>query len=243
MKYSGFISASELRHVMTNLGEKLDDEEVDEMIREADIDGDGQLNIQEFVKMMMSEGGSPSPSPSTLPAPTPPLPYKTSSFKQPTTASTLTTYDKIQKQSFQDSSQFYLKVVNLQCFDGHWSFNNHEKEDSLISAMLKETSKETSLSSMKQSITDLIQKTHNTMKTATNNKNIEVVIDLKLILATFLAINWLEIKCKEFENEWCFIVEKGKKWIRSITFKMDSIQKKQIDEFNIKSKELVHSLL
>ena len=27
---------------MTNLGEKLTDEEVDEMIREADVDGDGQ---------------------------------------------------------------------------------------------------------------------------------------------------------------------------------------------------------
>ena len=52
---NGFISAAELRyedqqpssssshrfssHVMTNLGEKLTDEEVDEMIREADIDG------------------------------------------------------------------------------------------------------------------------------------------------------------------------------------------------------------
>uniref|UniRef100_A0A915CS21 EF-hand domain-containing protein n=1 Tax=Ditylenchus dipsaci TaxID=166011 RepID=A0A915CS21_9BILA len=30
---SGFISASELRHVMINLGEKLTDEEIDEMIR------------------------------------------------------------------------------------------------------------------------------------------------------------------------------------------------------------------
>ncbi len=38
---NGFISAAELRHIMTNLGEKLTDEEVDEMIREADIDGDG----------------------------------------------------------------------------------------------------------------------------------------------------------------------------------------------------------
>ena len=41
---SGKISASELRHVMTNLGEKLTDEEVDEMMKEADIDGDGEIN-------------------------------------------------------------------------------------------------------------------------------------------------------------------------------------------------------
>ena len=40
----------QLRHVMTNLGEKLTDEEVDEMIREADVDGDGQVNYEEFVK-------------------------------------------------------------------------------------------------------------------------------------------------------------------------------------------------
>ena len=52
---NGFISASELRHVMTNLGEKLTDEEVDEMIREADVDGDGQIGFEEFARMMMSQ--------------------------------------------------------------------------------------------------------------------------------------------------------------------------------------------
>ena len=41
---NGYINVAELCHVMTNLGETLTDEEVDEMIREADIDGDGQIN-------------------------------------------------------------------------------------------------------------------------------------------------------------------------------------------------------
>ena len=41
---NGFISAAELRHVMTSIGEKLTDDEVDEMIREADQDGDGRID-------------------------------------------------------------------------------------------------------------------------------------------------------------------------------------------------------
>ena len=52
---NGCISAAELRHVMTNLGEKLTDEGVDEMIREADADGDGQVNYEEFVQMMTAK--------------------------------------------------------------------------------------------------------------------------------------------------------------------------------------------
>ncbi|OAV98550.1 hypothetical protein PTTG_01815 [Puccinia triticina 1-1 BBBD Race 1] len=52
---NGFISAAELRHVMTNLGEKLSDQEVEEMIREADVDGDGAINYEEFVRMMLSK--------------------------------------------------------------------------------------------------------------------------------------------------------------------------------------------
>jgi calmodulin len=52
---SGFISAAELKNIMTNLGEKLTDEEVDEMVREADVNGDGQIDYEEFVKMMMAK--------------------------------------------------------------------------------------------------------------------------------------------------------------------------------------------
>ena len=38
---------------MTNNGEKMTDEEVDETLRQADEDEDGQINYNEFVRMMM----------------------------------------------------------------------------------------------------------------------------------------------------------------------------------------------
>ncbi|KAF4346178.1 hypothetical protein G4B88_026695 [Cannabis sativa] len=50
----GYISPTELRHVMINLGERLKDEELDQMIREADLDGDGLINYEEFVRMMLA---------------------------------------------------------------------------------------------------------------------------------------------------------------------------------------------
>jgi len=43
---SGTVNAQELRNVMINLGEKLSEDEVDEMMREADVDGDGELNYE-----------------------------------------------------------------------------------------------------------------------------------------------------------------------------------------------------
>jgi len=73
---SGFISSAELRHVMSNLGEKITDEEMDEMLREADVGGDGPICYEEFVRMMMADGGPssapPAPRPSGLSAPTGP---------------------------------------------------------------------------------------------------------------------------------------------------------------------------
>ena len=44
---------AELRHVLHNLGEDLDEEEVNAILKEADIDGDGHINYEEFTTMMM----------------------------------------------------------------------------------------------------------------------------------------------------------------------------------------------
>ena len=40
----GYVNANELRQVMKTLGEVMTDEEIDEMIKEADIDGDNRIN-------------------------------------------------------------------------------------------------------------------------------------------------------------------------------------------------------
>ena len=44
----GFINRQELGYVMENLGENMDKEEIEGLIDEIDIDGDGQINYEEF---------------------------------------------------------------------------------------------------------------------------------------------------------------------------------------------------
>lgn len=52
---SGKISSDELRTVMTTLGEKLSEEEADAMIKEADVDGDGNIDYREFVDHLIKK--------------------------------------------------------------------------------------------------------------------------------------------------------------------------------------------
>ncbi len=51
----GFISAQELRDVLTTFGEKLSEEDADIFIKEADVNKDGKLNYNEFVKTLTLE--------------------------------------------------------------------------------------------------------------------------------------------------------------------------------------------
>jgi Ca2+-binding EF-hand superfamily protein len=46
-------------------GDKLSEEEVDDLIREADNDGDGNLNYEEFVRMLTSDQDSDTPEMNT----------------------------------------------------------------------------------------------------------------------------------------------------------------------------------
>ena len=51
---NGFITAAELAHSMAKLGHALTAEELTGMIKEADMDGDGRINFQEFSQAITS---------------------------------------------------------------------------------------------------------------------------------------------------------------------------------------------
>ena len=46
-----YISRSELKSAMRKIGEKMSDKDIDVMIREADLDRDGRVNYEEFVRI------------------------------------------------------------------------------------------------------------------------------------------------------------------------------------------------
>ena len=52
---NGMISSQDLRTIVKNLGEGYTKDEVEEMIKEGDIDDDKQINYEEFIRIMMSK--------------------------------------------------------------------------------------------------------------------------------------------------------------------------------------------
>lgn len=67
MNGNGYIGVAEIKFVLDALGEDVTDEEIDEMVRMLDIDGDGQVNFKEFYKM--ASGQSLAPIGVALPPP------------------------------------------------------------------------------------------------------------------------------------------------------------------------------
>eukprot|EP00091_Calanus_sinicus_P017097 TRINITY_DN36897_c0_g1_i1.p1 TRINITY_DN36897_c0_g1~~TRINITY_DN36897_c0_g1_i1.p1 ORF type:complete len:111 (-),score=54.26 TRINITY_DN36897_c0_g1_i1:31-363(-) len=50
---NGYIDRNELKKVVSMLGTMLTKEEVEDFMKEADVDGNGKLDYDEFVKMML----------------------------------------------------------------------------------------------------------------------------------------------------------------------------------------------
>ena len=54
----GYLGVEELRRIMINVGEQVTLEDVEGMVRHADVDGDGKLNYEEFSNVITSSGAS-----------------------------------------------------------------------------------------------------------------------------------------------------------------------------------------
>jgi Ca2+-binding EF-hand superfamily protein len=52
---NGIITRTEIKQAMHELGEEMSDADVDHMIREADLNGDWQLDYEEFKAMMLKK--------------------------------------------------------------------------------------------------------------------------------------------------------------------------------------------
>merc|ERR1712098_520484 len=51
----GFIPVTDLSRVLQNVGDKLSEEETEEFLREADLDGDGNVNYEEFITLIFKK--------------------------------------------------------------------------------------------------------------------------------------------------------------------------------------------
>ncbi|KAF7795470.1 hypothetical protein EIP86_006631 [Pleurotus ostreatoroseus] len=52
---NGYIGAGELRYVLTQLGEKMTDDEVDELLKGVQVGPDGNVNYESFVRTILSQ--------------------------------------------------------------------------------------------------------------------------------------------------------------------------------------------
>lgn len=53
--WSGHISSQEMMKILINLGERATEEEVKSLIKMVDVDGDGQIDMQEFISVLREE--------------------------------------------------------------------------------------------------------------------------------------------------------------------------------------------
>ncbi|XP_067136555.1 calmodulin-like [Centruroides vittatus] len=59
---TGLVNAAELRRVMTTMGQKLSEQEVDDMIKQADVDENGNIDYCKFIQKMQAKWKNCLPS-------------------------------------------------------------------------------------------------------------------------------------------------------------------------------------
>lgn len=52
---NGLINLNELKHIMLKVGKNLSESEIDEMLKDADIDMDGFINFEEFIRSVLTK--------------------------------------------------------------------------------------------------------------------------------------------------------------------------------------------
>ncbi|CAM8876909.1 hypothetical protein QQ045_020905 [Rhodiola kirilowii] len=52
---TGFVAVSDLRHILTSIGEKLEPAEFDEWIREVEVGSDGKIRYDDFISRMVAK--------------------------------------------------------------------------------------------------------------------------------------------------------------------------------------------
>jgi len=68
LDHNSFVGAAEIKHLLGLIGETATDDEIDEMIRMCDADGDGQVTYDEFYKLMVNpQKERPLPAQPTIP--------------------------------------------------------------------------------------------------------------------------------------------------------------------------------
>lgn len=102
-----FVGAAEISHILKLIGEDVSHQEIDEMIRMCDSDGDGQVTFDEFYKMMTT--------------PAPPLPPPVNSNKKKPYSDKLGGAKRYAKQLTETGPTFAQKAKEeLSQFKGDW---------------------------------------------------------------------------------------------------------------------------
>lgn len=206
----------QLRHVMTNLGEKLSDEEIDEMVREADIDGDGQIDYDSFIRMMLDEAGGP---PASAPPRHTPTHRRATIAPEPPAPRIVTTVAKSSVSVGGVGTPGYIGIVELQEADGRWA--DIERLATTIGVPCKVCKDVLVALGLSPSL----------------------VATARAVWATVVALEYLRKRFASHEEEWRLVATKAERWLEtqsiSKTFRGNRLRAVTRDELVIAANRLL----